>query len=389
MNKHERTRRVLNKFIPAVLVLVSTVIALMLGEVLVRFFVNPSDFLYATLEDDQALGHRIKPHTTGHDALGFRNLEVPEHADIVAIGDSMTYGVSAVREGSWPYQLGSLMHEPVYNMALGGYGPLQYLHLVQNQAKKLKPRLLVIGFYFGNDLMDSYNLAHQRPFWHGWRESDDNIATETKRDRAIKAEPKKRFEALRNWLSRNSVLYSMMRATIFPRLALMERDSMALQSSPERQMLWTDPAQPAIRTIFTPQLRFSALDMSAQSVREGLSITKRALASIKDEADAQGIRLIFVLIPTKERVYYPYLKATGAQIPVTFLKVYDNEELIKKDMTRFLIDKRIEYVDVTNGLEEKAQNHAQIYPIDSDGHPIAAGYGVIASKLYAVMQSQH
>lgn len=93
------------KAIPLGLLLASTVVALLLGELVLRMAVNPGDFLVATLIDDPVLGHRIKPRTTGHDALGFRNREVPERADIVAIGDSMTYGVSAAREDIWPQQI--------------------------------------------------------------------------------------------------------------------------------------------------------------------------------------------------------------------------------------------------------------------------------------------
>ena len=37
---------------------------------------------------DPILGHRIEPHTTGHDALGFRNAAAPARAHIVAIGES-------------------------------------------------------------------------------------------------------------------------------------------------------------------------------------------------------------------------------------------------------------------------------------------------------------
>src|SRR5262245_22749702 len=44
---------------------------------------------------DSNLGHRLQPYTMGHDANGFRNSSVPAQADIVAIGDSVTWGVNA------------------------------------------------------------------------------------------------------------------------------------------------------------------------------------------------------------------------------------------------------------------------------------------------------
>jgi hypothetical protein len=352
--------------------------------------VYPGDFLLATLIDDPILGTRIKPHTTGHDALGFRNPEVPEQVNIIAIGDSMTYGVSAVRDGNWPRQVSILLHEPVYNMALGGYGPLEYFYLAEHDAKKLRPRLLLVGFYFGNDLMDAYHSAHRRRYWYSWRETDSKDAEQTEFDQAWKAEPQKRFVALRDWLSRHSVLYSMFKVTVMGRLALWEKDRLASQVTPDVQMIWIDPSKHSVRTIFTPQLRLSALDPQLPSVQEGLRITKRAFTSLRSDADAQGAQLLVVLIPTKERAYCHYLKDSGAHMPNALVRLCDAEQRDKEDLEQFFATREIEYVDVTGALEEKIHEHVQIYPTDSDGHPQATGYSLIARAVYdAVHQQQY
>ena len=44
--------------------------------------------------------------------------------------------------------LAKLSGESVYNMSLGGYGPIQYLYLLQNLAVKLRPKTVIVGFYF-------------------------------------------------------------------------------------------------------------------------------------------------------------------------------------------------------------------------------------------------
>ena len=46
-----------------------------------------------TVPDDR-LGHRPNPAHPEHDRQGFRNLEVPSRAHLVALGDSQTYGVA-------------------------------------------------------------------------------------------------------------------------------------------------------------------------------------------------------------------------------------------------------------------------------------------------------
>ena len=89
----------------------------------------------------------------------FRNARRPETADIVCIGDSMTYGVIVPASESWPVILAKLSGESVYNMGLGGYGPIQYLYLLQNLAVKLRPRTVIVGFYFGNDFFDVYTYG--------------------------------------------------------------------------------------------------------------------------------------------------------------------------------------------------------------------------------------
>jgi len=300
------------RLVPLSLLLLSSAVAVLLAEGALRLVFNPSDFLHATLVDDPVLGHRIAPHSTGHDALGYRNAAVPPQVRVVAIGDSNTYGVSAPRDGSWPHQLSGLLGEPVYNMGLGGFGPLQYLQLTQTTARDMKPKVVVLGFYFGNDLMDAYLIAHGRPHWHAWRQSS---AVPVDTAAAPDEEPKRRFQALRDWLSRNSLLYSVLRATVFQRFAVQEREQLVQRSSPDMRWAWSDPARPEVRTVFTPHVRLSAVDLDRPVVREGLQISQRALAQTQAEAQRQGAQLLVLLIPTKERAYCRYLQGSGAQLP--------------------------------------------------------------------------
>jgi lysophospholipase L1-like esterase len=368
-----------------VLLAVSTSIALLLSEGLARLVLDPADFLHATLVDDPVLNHRIEPSTTGHDELGFRNRRIPERAGIVAIGDSMTYGVGAPRDASWPHQLGELLGEPVYNMGLGGYGPLQYLHLARQAADTFKPRVLVVGFYFGNDMMDAFYLSRDKPHWHGWRVSVATDKALTDYDLAGKAEPKKRFAALRDWLSRNSVLYSILRVTVFPRFQAREQDALARQASPDVRMLWDDPA---LRTIFGPRSRLSAVDLDIRAVREGMQISQRALSALHADASRQGIRVLTILIPTKERAYCGQLARAGTSLPEAFAKLCEAEKRANAEMVRFLRAEGIEHLDVLPALDEQMGRGVAVYPPDADGHPQRAGYAVIAAQNAAVVRRQ-
>jgi len=87
--------------------------------------VFPTTYLASELPDPQLI-YRGNPKFPEHDSNGFRNDSVPKTADIVAIGDSQTYGNGVSPDEAWPRVLARLSFCRVYSMALGGYGPLQY-----------------------------------------------------------------------------------------------------------------------------------------------------------------------------------------------------------------------------------------------------------------------
>src|SRR5579862_4874650 len=104
----------------SVLVL-SLAIALLMCEFLARMVVHPGDFLGIEPVNDNILGMVPSAATkAGYDAWGFRNRQVPQQADIVAVGDSHTYGNTARMEDSWPIVLGHMTGRTAYNMGMGG-----------------------------------------------------------------------------------------------------------------------------------------------------------------------------------------------------------------------------------------------------------------------------
>jgi hypothetical protein len=109
---------------------------------------------------DPVLGLKLAPNAQGHDANGFRNDTVFQHVDIVALGDSQTWGVNVERQDAWPQQLSKMSGRSVYNMGLGGFGPVQY-RVLTPQALRLTPKVIIAGLYLGNDIYDAYNMAYQ------------------------------------------------------------------------------------------------------------------------------------------------------------------------------------------------------------------------------------
>ena len=80
----------------------SVVLCVALAETFLRLCLDEVNCLQPTLVRHPSRGFAIAPGDAGHDAWGFRNARIPERVDVIAIGDSQTYGVSAAEDEIWP-----------------------------------------------------------------------------------------------------------------------------------------------------------------------------------------------------------------------------------------------------------------------------------------------
>ena len=117
---------------------IAVVLLLLAAEGVARLFFSPTDYLWRRLVPDETLRHRVEPHSRGHDAWGFRNRTVPSKADIVALGDSQTYGTSSLARHAWPKLLGKSVGKEVYNMSIGGglNNSRKYESLVESEKRR-------------------------------------------------------------------------------------------------------------------------------------------------------------------------------------------------------------------------------------------------------------
>src|SRR6266481_9976796 len=182
-------------------------VALLLAEFAARMVLNPSDFLKLDVVGDKVLGAvPSKSALAAFDRWGFRNPKVPETAEIVAVGDSHTYGNTARMVDSWPYVLGRLSGRQVYNMGLGGYGPNQYFYLSKTKALALKPKMIIWGLYMGDDFENAFSITYGLDYWKYLR-----ILPPQKVEANIWEGPPSEtgVRKIRVWLSRHSVIYQL------------------------------------------------------------------------------------------------------------------------------------------------------------------------------------
>ena len=270
-----------------------------------------------------------------NDLLGFRNLAVPNEADVIIIGDSQTYGNNVSIYENFPHVLeGNLAGVSIYSMATGGWTALQYYYAFL-KSPVFTPRVVVIAFYTGNDPLEAFMLATASELWKEFLPSED-----IKKHSAPRAE--------------------------FP--------------APADQQ-WQHTFSDGIETIFTSKLRHTS-NKKHPAVDAGYEIMSNVARAISSKAKEYGISIVFTIIPTKEYVYSDKVKAESIKAPSDYLSLVQDESVRIDTFSKVLSQlPAAYYVDVAGALKLAALETTDLYPMGMNGHPMAAGYAVIAETL--------
>lgn len=370
----------MNRYIKRFLLLfLSLILALLVAEGLARLFFDPIDFLAPRRIPDQVLRYRLQPHSGAHDSWGFRNKSVPDSAEIVAIGDSHTYGFSATASNSWPLLLQDLTENKVYSLSLGGYGPVEYFYLMKNKAIGLNPRMIIVGLYLGNDLKNAVQSVYEVPEWDDYRDPNF-ISTNTP---ITKVDDWFNY-GFRARLAANSVIYRIISSSFIGDKLRQQRRINEGQNIPMLNLPETD-----ITTGFTPDRRLRSLDLSNSEVREGLRLTLTFFDEMNQLAIEEQIDFLVVIIPTKEAVYSKYiLESDELGNSFTLNKLIQSEEVVNKLVQTYFRDHDIAYIDMLEPLRNAAATK-QIYPNNFSGHSNKNGYRIIAESINSHIESEN
>lgn len=331
----------------------SCVICVFLAEAALRLFVDEVNYLRPELIAHPHLRHAIKPYSSGHDKWGFRNVVFPEQADIVAIGDSFTYGVSASADQSWPAWIAELSGKRAYNMGLGGYSLDDYLWLLQNKAAELNPNHVYIGIYLGNDLIVGSKSSLSASKGISWSEH----------------------------ASRNSVLYQILKlrfATVLGPIKRRKANSGGLSV--------IELNTQHISTLLTPGKFNYAQNLKLKGNQRRLTVALRLLEQISDECQRASFDCTMLFIPTKSAVYQKFAEKTLSAKNVTLVKgQVERERLLFSQFSGIFDLMQQPYIDLLPALRLASKNQA-LYPSDDDNHLLGIGYKVIADEVIAQTQ---
>jgi GDSL-like lipase/acylhydrolase family protein len=292
-------------------------------------------FLYAPSSHDVVHQGEVR-FSYATDREGFRNSAAePDSAEIVAVGDSWTFGFGVDDSVAWPRLLADSLRLRVRNLGLIASGPGQYTLVLRRFGLPLHPRVVLYGLFPGNDLDDQEafdrwerdgrqgNFAewrtygargHSQPLWEG---SYLLVAVEE------------------GWKYRHERFAG---STI--RLA----DGSPMQLAPGRLLPKAERSHPG--------------DSTFDHV---LAAVDRARAM----ADEQHARTVVLVFPTKEEVYLPLRHESAPPLTSRWVAA--------------LRERGLDCLDLTGPLREHAGGAPLYYEVD--GHVNAAGNRVIAATV--------
>jgi len=283
---------------------------------------------------------------------------------------------------SWPYVLAGATQLQVYNMGLGGYGPNQYSHLLP-QALKLKPKVIAVGLYMGDDFENAFLITYGLKHWAALRalpteQVDYNIWQTQQESPPL-------HKAIRIWLSRHSVLYQLifhgpllgvLQGEAQIRMAAKASDAVSVLSVPEEGIL----------EAFRPKGLLANLDQGSVNVKEGMRITFLLLEQMKELCRQNDTHFVVVVIPTKEMVFADHLENRLAMpLGDVIHKLLTNERMARDKTFDALRQSGIDVVDVLPAL--RAQRGSQLYARTAgDMHPNGNGYRVIGQTVASAIR---
>jgi hypothetical protein len=260
----------------------------------------------------------------GIESLGYRDIGTKPPFDAVAIGDSFTFCDDSSVEDCWLRRLSDRTGLSIANLGVNGYSNLAETRLLAKVAPTLEPKITLLGF-FPNDFKDNVHFEN----WT--RSGTDDYWTWMRR---------KRRSDTSEWLAQNSFLYRLFDAARrYGDRKTIDYKEGNLELVLRQDDWWWGVVQ---RSEVTPTY----------------DITQKALAEADQVAKASGSRLVVLLFPFKEQVYWDIARKY----------VERGKDLTESDVDaplrtigEFLATQSIDYCDLTPVLRAEAKKGIQLY----------------------------
>lgn len=232
-----------NFLINCILLIISTIIGLLVSEIIIRHYVQVGSYKIVKLNGlPRLIHHSIRKYTytpgfkgrlqhpefdtlVEINSLGFRGPE-PKPASsnksetIFVIGDSFVFGTGVEYEDSIPSRLQYYLENDlqtkvdVWNLSVSGYATQQYMYMLENYLKYRKPLFVIVCFYVGSVPSAANDMTASVSFEKWERKQNNNspqkLANNTRNTPATKKTIKYMplFPKIKKWLIHNAAIYN-------------------------------------------------------------------------------------------------------------------------------------------------------------------------------------
>jgi lysophospholipase L1-like esterase len=291
--------------------------------------------------------------TYQYDKWGYHNPESRDRADVVLIGDSYVEGAYNHGNENVARRLEARLGRPVMNMGVAGYGTKQQYAVLEKDAVRFAPRVVLFFFFEGNDLYDDATI-----------ESMQGAAPDEG------ANPRQGLAHTHEW-DRRAFVPNLLR--------LLRR--------------WSDPVLPNHAPYFgiarTPPhagetvlfADYAAVTWTSFEERRW-AIAAETMAKAADFARERGAEIAFLFIPIKFRVYRDHVDIP-ADSPMRSWGVWPTRERF----AAFCAAHAVPCIDLTGEFEAAVAAGGMPYA-RADTHWSAEGHDLVAKRIAAEIESR-
>ena len=311
------------------------------------------------------------------DENGFRNGQAREYSDIIAIGDSYLEWGNTEADTFVKRLENQLPGLTAANLGKSGYGPAQYLEVLNRYGVKYQPKYALLAFFEGNDVQDT-------KAYFSWRKGQTENLPHFPYRMAQLSFAQRYLLALNSQATFIRASFSYWVELALNRVA--QRRGYAYDIHPDLALLNLGDGK-------THKLKFVE-HLDTRSPKEMLASQewrqlKTVLADVRAASEKNGITLVMIYIPAAAHVYAQYSTAQSGE---NWLTIRDQQIQAKTNteeaMSRMAQDLDIDLISLSPALEEAAsQGKLLYYPLDPHWNP--EGTELAASYVADILKSKY
>jgi hypothetical protein len=294
--------------------------------------------------------------TFTYDQWGYRNLQDQQQVDLVMLGDSYIEGWYVSDDETAAHLLQTSMQRPVANLGVAGYGTLQASIVLRKETPRRNPRVVVWSFFEGNDLYDDQDF--------------ENAMLATQEDAQDADAHVEGFARGQGWKQRSFTLNTLRR---FRRWA----EPLIPNKSPYFGYL-TQAGQDRQTIYFADYAGVPWSDWIDGRWQRARATFEEAAAYASD----QDIKLIFMFVPIKYRVYHPFIEI-DPDSPINNWELWPLPHLFSD----FCSTENVACINLTEMFRQAVRDGKMPYA-PADTHWGAEGHRLVAERLELEIQQR-